>query len=66
MHRLTLDVQDNVLDKIFYFLNNLPTKEVKIIKDEITKAEQKTTKKLKSISIKTKDFKFNRNDANAR
>lgn len=40
MHRLTLDVQDNVVDKIFYFLKNLPLKEVKIVSDEIVSKEK--------------------------
>jgi len=40
MHRLTLDVQDNVLDKLFYFLKNLPKKEVKIINDEVILKEK--------------------------
>jgi len=65
MHRITLDVQDNVLDKIFYFLNNLPKNEVKVIKDEVP-VEKKTFKKLHSISIKTKNFKFDREEANGR
>ena len=35
MHRLILDVNENVVDKIIYFLNHLPQKDVKIIKDEV-------------------------------
>ena len=34
MHRLVLDVNDSVMDKIIYFLNHLPKKDVKIIQDE--------------------------------
>jgi len=34
MHRLILNVNDNVLDKVFYFLNNLPKQDVKIIANE--------------------------------
>lgn len=35
MHRLILNVNDSVLDKVFYFLNNLPKNDVMIITDEI-------------------------------
>jgi hypothetical protein len=34
MHRLILNVNDNVIDKVFYFLNNLPKQDVKIIANE--------------------------------
>jgi len=34
MHRLILDVNDHVMDKIIYFLNHLPKKDVKIIQDK--------------------------------
>ena len=34
MHRLILNVNDNVLDKVFYFLNNLPKQDVKIVANE--------------------------------
>ncbi len=35
MHRLVIDVNENVLDKIIYFLNNLPQKDVIVIADEV-------------------------------
>ena len=34
MHTITLKVQDHVLDKIVYFLHNLPKKDVQIISDK--------------------------------
>ena len=34
MHRIILNVNDTVLDKEIYFLNNLPKNDVKIIKNE--------------------------------
>ncbi len=46
MHRLILDINDSVMDKIVYFLRNLPKKDVKIVKDEVIK-----TQKLASTSI---------------
>ena len=40
MHRLILNVNDNVLDKVFYFLNNLPKQDVKIIANETIEKDQ--------------------------
>jgi len=34
MHRIILNVNDTVFDKVIYFLNNLPTNDVKIIRNE--------------------------------
>ena len=64
MHRVTLDIQDSVLEKIFYFLNTLPKHQVKVIKDEISVEEKPI--KLKAVSISTKGYQFNREEANAR
>jgi len=33
MHSIRLDIQDNVFDKVIYFLNNLPKNEVKIVEN---------------------------------
>ena len=33
MHRLKLNIQDSVYDKIYYFLSNLPQNEVQIVED---------------------------------
>jgi len=35
MHTLKLNIQDNVFDKIIYFLQNLPKDEVYIVEDKI-------------------------------
>lgn len=64
VHTLKLEVQDNVLDKVMFFLSNLPTSEVKLSIEESQK--YKNPKKLNSISLKTKGFKFDRDEANAR
>lgn len=34
MHSIRLDVQDSVLDKVLYFLQNLPQSEVRIVEDK--------------------------------
>ena len=66
MHSIRLDIQDSVFDKVIYFLNNLPKNEVKIITEDIHSPIKTKLNKLNSISIETKDFKFNREEANAR
>ena len=40
MHTLTIKIQDRVLDKITYFLNNLPKQDVEIISNKIEKKEE--------------------------
>jgi hypothetical protein len=49
MHTITLKIQDHVLDKVVYFLNNLPKKDVQIVSD---KSEYSADKE----SIKNDDF----------
>ncbi len=65
MHSIRVEIQDGVFDKVICFLNNLPVNEVKIIDDATTSKE---TRKLifNSIGLHTKDFKFDREEANAR
>lgn len=36
MHTLTVKIQDEVFDKIFYLLNSLPKNEVEIVEVEIS------------------------------
>jgi len=39
MHTIKLNVQDNVFDKIIYFLQNLPKDEVEIVENSLTKED---------------------------
>jgi len=68
MHSLRLDIEDSVFDKVIYFLQNLPKDEVKIIGNIENEEDINSRKKLKfnAIKIQTKDFIFNREEANAR
>ena len=43
MHRLVIDVNENVLDKIIYFLNHLPQKDVRVLRDEVIEENTKNT-----------------------
>lgn len=35
MHTLKLNIQDNVFEKVIYFLNNLPKNDIEIVEDKI-------------------------------
>ena len=63
MHTLKLEVKDTVFDKVMYFLSNLPNSEIKLT---VETEAYKSPRKLNSISIKTKGYRFNREEANAR
>lgn len=65
MQTIKLDVNDNIFDKVICFLNNLPKKDVKI-KIEDGNENKKNIKKLKAVSLKTKGYKFSRDEANER
>ncbi len=70
MHTLTLKIQDNVLDKIIYFLSNLPKDEVEIIEDKLEtehkKSENQLVKAFSNAQVDMSNFKFDRNEANER
>jgi hypothetical protein len=66
MQTIRLDINNhNIFNTIMDFLNNLPQHEFRV------KVEKKATKtfkkrKLNAISLKTKGFKFDREEANER
>ena len=64
MKTIRLDVEDSIFDTVMYFLNNLPKKDVKLNIENVKDSKKKN--KLNAISIKTKGFKFNREEAHAR
>ncbi len=61
MHTLRLEVSDNLLTKVVSFLHTLPKSDIKL-----STPSQTNSKKFTSISIKTKGYKFDRNEANGR
>ncbi|MDD3324726.1 MAG: hypothetical protein PHN38_06365 [Sulfurospirillaceae bacterium] len=63
MQVLKLEVHDAIFDKVISFLKNFPQNQVKL---DIEKQTSNKPKKLKSISLRTKDFRFDRDEANAR
>ncbi len=64
MRTVRIDINDNVYDKVMFFLTNLPKSEVRLnIENE---KKQNDADILKVISLKTKGFKFDREEANER
>ena len=64
MRTVRIDINDNVYDKVMFFLTNLPKSEVRSnIENE---KKQNDADILKVISLKTKGFKFDREEANER
>lgn len=39
MHTLKLNIQDDVFDKVIYFLNNLPKNDIEIVENKIIEIE---------------------------
>lgn len=63
MHTLKLEVEDSVIDKVKLLLKQLPKNKVRIQEEIIN---DNKSPRLNSISLHTKGFKFDRNEANAR
>jgi hypothetical protein len=65
MHLIRLNVKDSSFDKVISFLKELPQNEIEILEDIKIPAD-KAGRKFKAISIKTGNFRFDRDKANAR
>ena len=61
MHTLTLKVQDSVVDKIIYFLSNLPKYEVEIVEDKIINEKDEETSREQDIFAKTSGLLSDKN-----
>ncbi len=62
MKTIHLEINENIFDKVMFFLNNLSKKDIKLrVEDSLPLSKQLT-----SLSLKTKNFKFDRNEANER
>ena len=66
MHTIRLRINDEVIDKVRNFLENLPKNEVEIVEESYSASKKKPGKKFKALSIETRHFKFDREEANAR
>lgn len=64
MRSLRVEVSDTIFEKVIAFFNKLPKRDIKLAIDENDKIY--APKQLSSLSIKTKGFKFNREEANER
>ena len=64
MRTLQIEIKDTLFEKVIAFFNKLPKSDFNLSSDE--KIIFQTPKKLNSVSIKTKGYKFNRDEANER
>ncbi len=65
MHTFKVNVQDNLVEKVYNFFKSLPKNEIDI-EDISDKKRAKETSRFTAISIDTRNFKFDREEANAR
>jgi len=65
MHLIRLNVKDSSFDRVITFLKDLPESEIEILEDKKIPVDN-IKRKFKAISLKTKNFKFDRKEANAR
>jgi hypothetical protein len=66
MHTIRLNVQDSIYSHIIFLLKNLNTTELEIVEDKTISGEKIEKKRLNAISISTRGFKFDREEANER
>lgn len=67
MHSLKINVEDNVYSHLKFFLDGLSNKGIEIVEDKIVEKNSKETKYLfNTIAIDTSNYKFDREEANAR
>jgi hypothetical protein len=66
MHTFKVNVQDNLVEKVYNFLKSLPKNEIDIIEDIGDKKRAKENSRFTAISIDTRNFTFDREEANAR
>lgn len=64
MRTLKVEVKDTLFEKVITFFNMLPKTDFKLFVED--KSSLGTPKKLNSLSIKTKGYTFNREEANER
>jgi len=65
MHLIRLNVKDSAFDKVIAFLKDLPENEIEIIEDKRLPSEN-GERRFKTVSLKTGNFRFDRDEANAR
>ncbi|MDD2509156.1 MAG: hypothetical protein PHS78_09000 [Aliarcobacter skirrowii] len=66
MQSIKLNIQDNLVEKVYDFLKTLPKNGIEIIETTYDKKDINKSAKFTAISIDTKSFKFDREEANAR
>ena len=64
MRTIKLEINDNIYDKVMFFLTKLPKNDIRVNIEN--KDRKQKTNILKAVSLKTKGFKFDREEASAR
>jgi len=65
MHLIRLNIKDSSFERVITFLKELPESEIEILENKMLPVDD-MKKKFKAISLKTKSFKFDRDEGNAR
>jgi hypothetical protein len=68
MHTIKLNVQDSIYSHIMFLLNSLNTKELEIVEDKTINIPMEDNFDIvfDAVNLDMKDFKFDREEANAR
>lgn len=67
MHSLKINVEDDAYSHLKFFLDGLNNKGIEVVEDKIVEKNSNKTKYLfNTISIDTSNYKFDREEANAR
>lgn len=64
MKMIHLQIDDTILEKVMTFLTDLPKQNIHVEIEETPVS--KNRRQLTALSIQTKNFKFNRNEAHER
>lgn len=70
MHTIKLNIQDSIYEHIMFLLNGISSKSLEIIEDKAIAKKTYTKDSIDlvfdTVNLDMKDFKFNREEANAR
>ena len=63
MKTVRLEIGDNIYEKVMHFLSGLPKNDIHV---SLENTEVQHYNAFRAVSLKTKDFKFSREEANER
>ena len=65
MHTIKLKVEDSIYEHIIFLLNNIKSNKLEIIEDK-TESNNNSKKQFTAVALNTKNYTFNREEANER